>query len=373
MAIIALLNRSCRSARRAYFARHFIAFNIADRGFVTRNRDPIAFLQIADLLGERRKCERIGTKIHLPLAMPNHQRRSEPRADQHIGVIAKGDGECKGAAQARQYGLHRIFRRVTRLDLAADQMDNRLGVGFTLEAAAICAQLVTQFLEILNDAIVDERHALGRVRVRVLFGWCAMGCPACMGDTGFAGSRIASQLLNQIVQLTFGTAADQFAIVDRADARAVIAAIFHPAQAIDHPLCHMAIADNSDNSAHIAWFSAALMREFGVYELMSECHRVGLGSVHGKKLDAALLPDFANAGLHAFGKLHPRRHDVPPTAFGPKGGAKVRLGFGQPIGIGVIKVTDGSKDIAVEQAQEGLAFVTVAHLLAAFFFFFMAS
>ncbi len=71
-----------------------------------------------------------------------------------------------------------------------------------------------------------------------------------MGNAGGAGRRIAGQFLYQPHQFARRAAVDQLAAMDRADPGAVIAAVLHPAQAIDQPLRHLFLADDANNAAH---------------------------------------------------------------------------------------------------------------------------
>ena len=59
------------------------------------------------------------------------------------------------------------------------------------------------------------------------------------------GAGLLHQFGDQIVELAFGAAADQRAVVERADPGAVIAAIFHAAQAVDQPIGYRFLANDT--------------------------------------------------------------------------------------------------------------------------------
>jgi transcriptional regulator with AAA-type ATPase domain len=61
---------------------------------------------------------------------------------------------------------------------------------------------------------------------------------------------MAGEFLDEIIELPLGAAADQLAVLDRANARRVIAAILHAPQPVDEAIRHLGLADNSDDSAH---------------------------------------------------------------------------------------------------------------------------
>ena len=79
---------------------------------------------------------------------------------------------------------------------------------------ALRGQLVLQLAEILDDAVMHDRHALGRMRMGVGFGRLAVGRPAGMADAGRAEERRALEQLLEIAQLAFGAAAPELAVLD---------------------------------------------------------------------------------------------------------------------------------------------------------------
>ena len=87
-----------------------------------------------------------------------------------------------------------------------------------LELAAFGDQLVAQRLEILDDAVVDQRDRPDDVRMGVADRRRAVRRPARVGDPGDAVQRIGLQLAREIVELALGPPADELAVVDRADA-----------------------------------------------------------------------------------------------------------------------------------------------------------
>src|SRR3546814_12759549 len=112
-------------------------------------------------------------------------------------------------------------------------MGGHLSVGLRFEHAPAALQFRAQFLEILDDAIVDERD-LGRgVGLRIARGRRAVGRPAGMRDAGLAGQPVIAKRLDQIVELSFGPAALVMPVDDGRDAGRIIAAILQPPQSPD--------------------------------------------------------------------------------------------------------------------------------------------
>ena len=214
------------------------------------DHDPVAFLEIGNALRQRGERQSVGAEKGLILAITDHQRRAEPRADQDVGMSAKGDRQREGTAQTRQHGLDRVLRVRPVLDLAREQMRDHFGVGIAFQHAAFAAQFGAQFLVVLDDAVVHHREMLGRVRVGILLVRSAVGRPAGMRDPDLSRRGTVLQFLDQIGELAFGAAAHEIAVMDGADPRAVIAAIFHPPEAVDEPIRDRAAADDTDDSAH---------------------------------------------------------------------------------------------------------------------------
>ena len=93
-------------------------------------------------------------------------------------------------------------------------------------------QLVAQLAEILDDAVMHERDARRRMRMRVDLGRRAMRRPARMADAGVAGERMRMQHLVEIGELAGRAAAFDMAVHQRGDAGGIIAAIFEPLSAL---------------------------------------------------------------------------------------------------------------------------------------------
>ena len=130
-------------------------------------------------------------------------------------------------------------------------MRDDLAIGIALKRATGIAQFGAQLLVILDDAIVHQRDLFGSMRMRVLCRWRPMRGPARMRDADLAGRGLLHQFGDQIVELAFGAAADQRAVIERADPGTVVTAIFHPAEAVDQPIRYRFLADDTDDAAHL--------------------------------------------------------------------------------------------------------------------------
>ena len=258
VAIVALFDRRSRSAREADFAGDGVVRRIVHLGAVTADHHPVAFFEIGDTLGERGERERVRAEIHLGLVpvrtVAHHQRRAQPRAYQEVGSRAESDGERKGPAQARQYRAHRRHRIGPALDLGRDQVGDNLAIGLALEHAPLGGEFGAQLLEVLDDAVVDNRHLARRMRVGVGCGRRAVGGPTGVGDADIARCRIAGKHCHQIGKPSFRPPPHQRTIMKRADPGAVIAAIFHALEPVDQAVGNAALADDPDDAAHLLLF-----------------------------------------------------------------------------------------------------------------------
>ncbi len=174
---------------------------------LAREHRPVAVLEIADRVGERRQRDRVGAEIHLALAIADGERRALARADHQIVLAGEQEGERESAAQLLERGRHRIGRRLAAFHLLRDQMRDHLGIGLADELGAALRQLFAQLAEILDDAVVDDRDALGGMRMGVVLGRPPVGRPARVADADIAAERLALQPRFERVQLAFGAAA----------------------------------------------------------------------------------------------------------------------------------------------------------------------
>ncbi len=157
---------------------------------------------------------------------------------------------AKAPVKPRQHRRHRLLRRSAALDFARDQVTDDLGVGLAVERPPFGDQLLAQRLEILDDAVVDQRHWPNDVRMGVADGRRAVRRPARVGDPGRAPQRFSVELTRKIVELALRPPPLELAADDGADAGRVIAAIFEPLEPVEQPLRDVAFADNSNDPAH---------------------------------------------------------------------------------------------------------------------------
>ena len=107
---------------------------------------------------------------------------------------------------------------------------HRLGVGLGAEDIAELGELAAQRLEILDDAVMDDGHPVGRDRVGVGLGRQAMGRPAGVADADHPLHRLVVEPSGEVDELALGAPAFDPAVDQGRDPGRIIAAVFEAPQ-----------------------------------------------------------------------------------------------------------------------------------------------
>ena len=184
------------------------------------------------------------------MAMPDGERRALARADHQVVVAGEDDGERERAAQPVQRRLGRLDGRQTLIEVVADEVEHRLGVGLGLELVALRRQLVRNSLEILDDAVVHHGHALVHVRMGVALHRLAVRRPARVADARTPLQGLIGEPQLQVLELALGAPAVEVAVLDGGDPRRVVAAVLEPPQGVDEVARDRLLPENADDPAH---------------------------------------------------------------------------------------------------------------------------
>ena len=252
MAVFALADGGARGRRLDDRAVDRLVVGVVDLGAVALEDDPVALLQIADALGQRCQRQGVGAEIHLPVAKADRQRAPASRADHQVFMGSEDDGEGESAVQALQGLRRRVLRGEALVHVMGDQMGDDLGIRVAVEPVARRLQFVLQFLEILDDAVMDQGHPLGRMGMGVDLVRHPMGRPAGVTDPGRALDRADGELVDQPVELALRPAALDETLVEGRHPRAVITAIFEALQPVDQQGNDGRLADDADDAAHVS-------------------------------------------------------------------------------------------------------------------------
>ena len=120
MGVIALLDRSRGRAGLDDLAPDRAIVAIENIDALPPHDGPITLVKISDTLRPGRDREGVRAEVILTLAVADGQRRSHPRANDQVRMVAKQDCDCECADQSRQDRGDRVLRRRTALDLAGN-------------------------------------------------------------------------------------------------------------------------------------------------------------------------------------------------------------------------------------------------------------
>ena len=155
------------------------------------------------------------------------------------------------AVDPAQGGPHGV--RDVALVRLLHEMRQHLRVGLGAEAVTTREQAVTQVPEVLDDAVVDDRHVAGAVDmgVRVQVVGTAVGGPAGMGKADGRLRRRIQERGAQVGQLAGALLHEQLAgRGDQGDARGVVAAVLQAGQAVEQDGRRVTRSDVSDDATH---------------------------------------------------------------------------------------------------------------------------
>jgi hypothetical protein len=146
-----------------------VATLVADVSSLAREHCPVAVLEISDGVRKWRKRDRIRSKIHFTFAVPDSEWRSFARADQQIVVSSEEERQGERATQLFERSRDRIGGLFDLHETNA-QPQCRF-----LRMQPFC-QLFAQLAKIFDDAVVNDRDDVGRMRMSIVF--CGTPCVA---------------------------------------------------------------------------------------------------------------------------------------------------------------------------------------------------
>ena len=129
-------------------------------------------------------------------------------------------------------------------------MGDDFRVGFGAEFRAVLFELLAKLAEVLDDAVVHDRQAVGGMGMSVALGRAAMGRPAGVTDSDRALERIAMELGFEVAKLALGATPRQPTVLQRRHAGGIVAAVFEALERIDQLHRDRLVAEDADNPAH---------------------------------------------------------------------------------------------------------------------------
>jgi len=198
--MLALMDEDGRSSDFGWQASYVFALCIEKVDSLPRNDCDVTVFQVADHVGKWRKSNRVRPKIHFASAISDRKRRSLARSNYQIFVPLEQEGKCKRSFQPWQRDPYCVDWLASFLQLLIYEMSDHLSVCIRGKAHANPLELIAQFAMIFDDAVMNDRDAINRVRMRVLFVWTAMSCPARVANAYEADERLASKLALEVLE-----------------------------------------------------------------------------------------------------------------------------------------------------------------------------
>src|SRR6185312_11126478 len=123
---------------------------------------------------EGREREGVRTEIGLGVAITDRERATLPCADDEAILILEDHCKAVGAGKAAYRGHRSVFRRKALIEKILHQMHAHFAVGLGREGMAFRDEFGAQLAEILDNAVVNQRHVFGGMRMSVGFVWLAV-------------------------------------------------------------------------------------------------------------------------------------------------------------------------------------------------------
>ncbi len=108
-----------------------------------------------------------------------------------------------------------------------------------------------KFAMIFDDAVVNDRNAVNRVRMRVLFVWTAMRCPARVANAYETDERLTSKLALEVLEFTDCTPPREVTAFKPGDTGRIVSSIFKPPQRIHNRSGGWPSTQDTDDSTHL--------------------------------------------------------------------------------------------------------------------------
>jgi len=159
-------------------------------------------------------------------------------------------------------GFHRL-KQIAVIE-RVHQVGDHLGVGLAVEHVAALLECRAQFVVVLDDAVVHQRHttrtlrrigprAMAEVRVRVVHRRCAVRGPARVRNADEAFQRRLGHLLGQFGHTRGAARTLQATVGMHSHAAGVITAVFQPLQALHQNRNDVAIGNGADDATHAGY------------------------------------------------------------------------------------------------------------------------
>jgi hypothetical protein len=129
-------------------------------------------------------------------------------------------------------------------------MSDHLGICVRDKARARRLELLTQFVMVFDDAIMNDRNAINCMWMRIFFVWTTMSRPTGVANPYAANKRLTSELALEVLEFSDRAPPRKVTVLKRGYASRIVTPIFKPFQRVQHRHHGWRLADETYNSAH---------------------------------------------------------------------------------------------------------------------------
>ena len=164
--------------------RHWVSCKVGVFDCLAREHRHLLVAEEDDIAGVAKHCRDVRRDQQLFVADTEHDWWSVANSHNLVGVIGRDKYQSEEASQLGERPSHGVLQPVIS-HLTLDEMGDNLGIGLGFETVAFRLELVFEFEEVLDDAVVHDDDLPGAVTMgmRVLFCRSTMSRPTRMPYT----------------------------------------------------------------------------------------------------------------------------------------------------------------------------------------------
>ena len=218
---------------------------------VARQDDPVAVLEIGDVVGEGRERQRVGAEIHLAVAVADRERRARG------GRRSAGRPRPRTGRRARR---RRAAAAASRRPPRSGACPRRISLVTSCATTSVSVSVSKRTPSASSSAFSSRKFSMMPLWTTasrsVACGWAlvSFGLPWVAQRVWpmpiVPASGACDELDLEVAQLALGAAALEVAVLQGGDAGRIVAAIFQPLQRLDDQRRDRRRAENSDDAAH---------------------------------------------------------------------------------------------------------------------------
>ncbi len=234
------------------------ALRVVDRVRLAPDVGDVALVEIRDAARHRQQRRGVGGDVVVVLAEADDHRAALARADDAAGLARRDHGDRVRALELGDGQLHRAQQVAVRgaVPVRVHEVGDDLGIGLRRERVALRHQALAQRLEVLDDAVVDDRRPRRSDRCGCALTGDGAPCVAqrvCempVPPESCRSSACAARSATRAVLTSRSSRAAPLAGGDDRQPGRVVAPVLEPADAVDQDRDDVARGGRADDAAH---------------------------------------------------------------------------------------------------------------------------